>query len=43
MGFLNPYLDVMIDYFSHSCLKMCKISKTHTRRDFSRLFGVDVL
>ena len=25
MGFPSPSLNVVIDYFSHSCLKMCKI------------------
>ena len=43
MGFPSPSLNVVFDYFSHSCPKMCKICLKHTRRDFSRLFGVDVL
>ena len=25
LGFLSPFLNVVIDYFSHSCLKMCQI------------------
>ena len=25
MGFPRPSLNVVIDYFSHSCQKMCKI------------------
>ena len=25
MGFPSPSLDVVFDYFSHSCLQMCKI------------------
>ena len=30
MGFLSPSLNVVIDYFSHSCLKMCKICLKRT-------------
>ena len=31
MGFLSPSLNVVFDYFSHSCLKMCKkICLKHT-------------
>ena len=30
MGFPRPFLNVVIDYFSHSCLKMCKICLKHT-------------
>ena len=44
-GFPRCSLSVAIDYFSHSCLKMCKKKrcKMHTGRDFSRLLGFDVL
>ena len=27
MGFPSPFLNVVIDYFSHSCLKFCKICR----------------
>ena len=42
---LCPSLYVVIDYFSHSCLKMCKIclKRTLDATFFFRLFGVDVL
>ena len=30
MGFPRPSLNVVIDYFSHSCLKMCKIGIKRT-------------
>ena len=30
MGIPRPYVNVVIDYFSHSCLKMCKIDVKHT-------------
>ena len=30
MGFPSPFLNVVIDYFSHSCLKMCKICLKRT-------------
>ena len=30
MGFPSPSLNVVIDYFSHSCLKMCKIRLKRT-------------
>ena len=30
MGFPSPSLNVVIDYFSHSCLKMCKICRKCT-------------
>ena len=30
MGFPSPSLNVVIDYFSHSCLKMCKICLKRT-------------
>ena len=30
MGFPSPSLKVVIDYFSHSCLKMCKICLKRT-------------
>ena len=44
MGFPSPSLNVVIDYLSHSCLKMCKIClKCTLDATFSRLFGVDVL
>ena len=44
MGFLSPSLNVVIDYFFSFLSKNWQnMSKTHTRRDFSRLFGVDVL
>ena len=36
--------NVVIDYHPHSCVKNVQaMSKTHTRRDFSILFGVDAL
>ena len=30
MGFPSPSLNVVIDYFSHSCFKMCKICLKRT-------------
>ena len=40
MGFPSPSLNVVFDYFSHSCLKMCKIC---LKRNLDAMFGVDVL
>ena len=31
MGFPCPCLNVAIDFFSHSCLKMCNINVKHIR------------
>ena len=36
-------LIVKIEYFSHSRLQICKIYIKHTRSNFSRLFGIDVV
>ena len=30
MGFAHPVPNLVIDYFSHSCIKLCKIDIKHT-------------
>ena len=43
MGFPSPSLNVVIDYFSHSCLNMCKICLDATFLDCLALTFCDVI
>ena len=47
VGFPSPFLNVVFDYFSHSCLKMCKICLKRTLDatflDFLALTFCDVI